>query len=140
MKRIFFLLFLLSSRVLTGSCQIQEDLGCIRVVCYDVMRSLYKYQNSALELVVSVVTVWPEVLKTSSSSSDEKQSLILRTLKIVLLYWANSATDFGKVLRVLCIWKDEPVTVETVKDFGMQLSKLLNEDTMANFHIGEGKS
>ena len=104
------------------------------------MRSLYKYKNSALELVVSMVTVWPEVLKTSSSCSDEKQSLILRTLKIVLLYWANSATDFGNVLRVLCIWKDGPVTIETVKDFGMQLSKMLNQDTMANFCIGEGES
>ena len=133
------MLFPFSSRVLTGSCQIQEDLGCIRVVCYDVMRSLYKYQNSGLELIVSMVTVWPEVLKTSSRFSEEKQSLILRTLKVVLLYWANSATDFGNVLRVLCSWKDEPVTIETVKDFGMQLSKLLNEDTMANFCIGEGE-
>ena len=126
--------------MLTSLCQLQEDLSCIRVACYDVMRSLYANQDAALELVVTIVTVWPEVLKTSSDCSNDKLSLLVRTLKMVLLNWAeSSSSDLGNILRMLCCWGEEPVSQETMKGFGLQLIECLLHEKMASVCINKGK-
>ena len=141
-----FLLFLIfvsfvSSRVLTALCQLKEDLGCARTVCYDIIRSLYGSQNAALELVVTMITVWPEVLKTSSGCSRGKQSPLAQTLKLVLLNWAQKSPpkDLGNILGVLCCWGDDSVTEEEMKRFGLQLIQPLREERVANLSLGKGK-
>lgn len=142
-----FLLFLIfvsfvSSRVFTALCQLKEDLGSARTVCYDIIRSLYGSQNSALELVVTMVTVWPEVLKTFSDCSRGKQSPIAHTLKLVLLHWAQKSpsANLGNILRVLCCWGDDSVMEEELKHFGLQLIQPLHEERVTNVSIGKGKT
>ena len=132
-----------SSRVLTALCQLKKNLFCARTVCYDVIRSLYRAQNAALELVVTMVTVWPEILKSSSACSRGQQSPLAQTLKLVLLYWAQKSTsgDRGNVLRVLCCWGDDLITEEELKRFGLQLIQpFRGERVEASVVLGKGKT
>lgn len=105
------------------------------------MRSLCGFQKAALELVVSMVTVWPEVLKTSPNCLCDEQWPLVQTLKIVLLNWADSAssTNLGTILRTVCCWGDDPVMQETVQDHGLQLITWLLNESMTSVRIGEGK-
>ena len=132
-----------SSRVLTALCQLKKNIFCARTVCYDVIRSLYRAQNAALELVVTMVTVWPEILKSSSACSRGQQSPLAQTLKLVLLYWAQKSTsgDRGNVLRVLCCWGDDLITEEELKRFGLQLIQpFRGERVEASVVLGKGKT
>ena len=148
MSNYTLLLFLIlvsfvSSRILTALCQVKENLGCARTVCYDVIRSLYGSQKAALELVVAMVAVWPEVLKTSSDCSRGKQSPLAHTLKLVLLYWAQTSpsADLGNILRVLCCWEDDSVAEDELKRFGLQLIQPLREEAVeANVGLGKGET
>lgn len=128
---------------MTALCQLKENLVCARIVCYDVIRTLYRSQNAALELVVTMVTVWPEVLKMSSDCSRGKQSPLARTLKLLLLYWAQTSpsADLGNILRVLCCWEDDLVTEDVLRRFGLQLILLLREEGVgANVVLGKGET
>ena len=90
-----------------------------------------------------MVTVWPEVLKTSSDCSRGKQSPLAHTLKFVLLYWAQKCPsgDFGNILRFLCCWEDDLVTEEELKRFGLQLVQPMREEgVVGNVGIGKGKT
>ena len=137
------LISFVSSRVLTALCQLKENLACARTVCYDVIRTLYGSQNAALELLVTMVTVWPEVLKTSSDSSRGKQSPLAQTLKFLLLYWAETSPSagLGKILRVLCCWEDDLVTEDVLRRFGSQLIQPLREEGVgAQVVLGKGET
>ena len=137
------LISFVSSRVLTALCQLKGNLGCARTVCFDVIRTLYGSQNAALELLVTIVTVWPEVLKTSSDCSRGKQSPLAQTLKLLLLYWAQTSplADLGKILRVLCCWEDDLVPEDVLRRFGSQLIQLLREEGVgANVVLGKGET
>lgn len=129
------------SRVLTALCQFKDDLACARAVCYDVIRSLYGLQNAALELIVTMVTVWPEVLKTRSDILSAEKSPLVRVLKLVLLNWTHTSpsADLGDILRVLCCWEDDCVTEEELRSFGLQLVKWLCEEGGAAVSTGRGK-
>ena len=132
---------LLHSRVFTALCRLKEDLGCVRVVCYDVMRSLHRLQNTALELVVAMVTVWPEILRSSPSYISDEQLCLARTLLVVLLNWADSfSSALGNILRTLYSLGSDPVTVETVKDLGLGIMKRLQDESFSNVCIAEGKA
>jgi len=125
-------------RVLTALCQLKDDLVRVRVICYDVMRSLYGLQKTALELVVAMVTVWPEILKTSPSCLYDEQSPLFQTLKLVLLNWSDSSSqELGNILRSLCGWGVEPVTQEMVKDLALQLTRWLLDESRRSVYIGE---
>ena len=89
-----------------------------------------------------MVTVWPEVLKTSSYCLSDEQCPLVHTLKLVLLSWAQKpqSADLGNILRVLCCWGDDSVTEEVLKDLGLQLIKLLHEERAASVRIGTGKT
>ena len=135
-----FLSVILHSRVFTALCRHKEDLGCVRVVCYDVMRSLYRFQKTALELVVAMVTVWPEILKSSPSYMFDEQLSLARTLLVVLLNWTDSFSNaLGNILRTLYSWGSNPVTDGTVKDLGLGLMKRLQDESFSNICIDEGK-
>ena len=103
------------------------------------MRSLHRLQNTASELVVAMVTVWPEVLRSSPDISDEHLSLA-RTLLVVLLNWADSfSNDLGNILRTFYRWGSDPVTHGTVKDLGLELMERLQDESFTNVCINEGK-
>ena len=104
---------------------------------------MYGSQNTALELVITMVTVWPEVLKTSSDCLRGKESPLAHTVKLVLLYWAqeSSSADLGNILRVLCCWEDVLVTVDELKRFGLQLIQPLREEgVVGNVGLGKGET
>ena len=88
-----------------------------------------------------MVTVWPEVLKTSSHCLSDEQCPLVRTLKLVLLSWAqkSQSADLGNILRALCCWGDDLVTVEELKDLGSQIAKRLHDERVASVSIGKGK-
>ena len=124
--------------MLAAVCKLNGKLSCIRVVCYDVIRSLHDVGVSALELVISVITVWPEVLQ---SFSKETPSL-LYTLRMVLLFFVNksSSTDLGNVLRRLCHWNDEPSCIENaLKDRGLELAECLRNESLAVARLSQGE-
>ena len=90
-----------------------------------------------------MVTVWPEVLKTSFDSSRCKQSPLAQTLKLLLLYWAQTSpsADLGKILRVLCSWEDDLVTEDVLRRFGSQLIRPLREEGVgAHVVVGKGET
>jgi len=90
-----------------------------------------------------MVTVWPEVLKSSFDCSRGKQSPLAHTLKLVLLYWAQKSPsdDLGNILRVLCCWEDDPVAEDELKRFGLQLIQpLRDEGVEANVGLGKGET
>ena len=130
------------SRVLTALCRHKQDLGCARAICYDIIRFFYGFQNAALELVVAMVTVWPEVLERSSDCLPTEQPPLVRTLKLVLLNWAKNSpiADIGNILRALCSWGDDSVTEEELKDHGSQLIKGLHEEGVASISIDKGRT
>jgi len=90
-----------------------------------------------------MITVWPEVLKSSSACSRGQQSPLAQTLKLLLLYWAEKYTsgDLGNVLRVLCCWEDDLVTEEELKRFRLQLiQSFRGERVEASVVLGKGKT
>ena len=90
-----------------------------------------------------MVTVWPEVLKMSSDCSRGKQSPLAQTLKLLLLYWAQTSpsADLGNILRVLCCWEDDLVTEDVLRRFGLQLILPLREEGVgANVVLGKGET
>lgn len=103
------------------------------------MRSLHRLQNKAVELVVAMVTVWPEILRSSPSYMSDEQLSLARTLLVVLLNWADSFSNvLGNILRTLYSWGSDPVTDETVKDVGLGLMKRLQDESFTNVCIDEG--
>ena len=131
---------ILHSRVFTALCRLKEDLGCVRVVCYDVMRSLHRLQDTALELIVAMVTVWPEILRSSPDCTFDEQLSLSRTLLVVLLNWADSfSSALGNILRALYSLGSDKVTDETVKELGLGIMKKLQDESFSNVCFDEGK-
>lgn len=104
------------------------------------MRSLHAFQQTALELVVAMVTVWPELLPTSSDWWSNDIFPLAKTPQFVLLYWATScSSDHGRVLRRLYRWgNDLKFTSETLKEHGARLINKLNDQSLSDVCIGEG--
>ena len=104
------------------------------------MRTLYSFHNAALELVVTIASVWPEVLRSPSDCLSAERSPLACTLKLVLLNWANKcpSLEFGKILRNLCCWEGDCATDEELKNFGSQLAKWLHEESGASVSVGKG--
>ena len=104
------------------------------------MRSLHASQETALELVVAMVTVWPELLPTSSDWWSNDVFPLAKTLQFVLLYWsASCSSDHGRVLRRLYRWgNDLQFTSETLTELGARLINKLNDQNLIDVCIGEG--
>ena len=104
------------------------------------MRSLHASQQTALELVVAMVTVWPELLPTSSDCWSNDVFPLAKTLQFVLLYWvASCSSDHGRILRRLYRWgNDLQFTSDTLTELGARLINKLNDQEMIDVCIGEG--
>ena len=104
------------------------------------MRSLHASQETALELVVAMVTVWPELLPTSSDWWSNDVFPLAKTLQFVLLYWsASCSSDHGRVLRRLYRWgNDLQFTSETLTELGARLINKLNDQNLIDVCIDEG--
>ena len=79
----------------------------------------------------------------SSDCSRSKQSPLAQTLKLLLLYWAQTSpsADLGNILRVLCCWEDDLVTEDVLRRFGLQLILPLREEGAgANVVLGKGET
>ncbi|PFX30553.1 hypothetical protein AWC38_SpisGene4632 [Stylophora pistillata] len=126
-------------RVLTALCQLKDDLSYARAVLYDIMRTLYSFHNAASELVVTIATVWPEVLRSSSDCLSAEKSPIAYTLKSMVLNWTNKppSMDLGKILRNLCCWEGDSVTEEELRNFGLKLAKWLHEESVVSVKISK---
>ena len=102
---------------------------------------MYGSQKAALELVVAMVTVWPEILRASRDCWSDDKLPLARTLQVVLLSWADSfSSELGNILRRLCCWGGDPVTQETLKDLGARLVKKLHEESLISVCISQGRT
>lgn len=102
---------------------------------------MYGSQKAALEVVVAMVTVWPEILRASCDCSSAEELPLARTLQVVLLNWADSfSNEHENILRRLCCWGGDPVTQETLKDLGARLVKKLHDESLISVCISQGRT
>ena len=129
-----------SSRVFTALCRLNDDLAYARVLCYDVMRSLYGFQRAAVELVVAMVTVWPELMPSCSDWTNTELFPFAQTLHYVLTNWtASFSSDLGHVLRTLyCLESDLQVSQEMLKEFASRLLSSLHDQNLSCVRVDEG--
>ena len=123
--------------MLTALCKLKEDLGCVRVLCYDLIRSLYDLPETAVELVIAVIAVWPQVLQSPSKGYRP----LLSTIKTVLLSFVHesSLTGHCNILRKLCLWEDEQYVLNGLTDLGSELVEWLKNQRVRVLMRGKGE-
>lgn len=137
------------SRLLCALCRQESKLQHMRVLCYDIIRSLYARPGTVLYLMISIAAVWPSVLASSPSTtstglvclSGESYQPLPCTIQMILTTWArsNDWVLLGNVLDWLCAWKQVPTGVTSLQQLAEELVQVMKDPSSAQLTRGKGK-
>lgn len=122
----------------------------MRVLCYDIIRSLYSQPGTVLYIMISIAAVWPTVLASSPLTTSrglvclagESYQPLPCTIQMVLTTWArsNDWVLLGNVLDWICAWKQVPSGVLSLQQLAEELVKLMKDPLSAQLMHGKGNT
>ncbi|XP_032233795.2 uncharacterized protein LOC116616081 [Nematostella vectensis] len=128
-------------RLVTALCRWTSDMSHVRILVYNILRSLHFTSGSKVYLIISIAWVWPAVFSSCSPTwSYDRGSFCLSgppfnplraTMQMVISVWIRESERvlLGNIMDWICQWPPAPPTSQILRDTARELSKLIKDQT-----------